>query len=67
MKLIKGNNSKIRSAECRFLYTSLILNRIYHPMKFKDHSFYVLGEMAWTRIKYEHYKRALTQKIRIAE
>jgi hypothetical protein len=48
-----GNNSKIRSAEYHLLYTALFLNEIYHPMKFKDHSFYTLGEMAWKKIKYE--------------
>jgi hypothetical protein len=37
---------KIRIAEYWFLYTTLFLNEIYHPMKFKDHRFYTLGEMA---------------------
>jgi hypothetical protein len=53
-KLIKGNNNKIRSAEYQFLYTALLLNEIYHPMKFNEHSFYTWGEMAWTKIKYEN-------------
>jgi hypothetical protein len=51
MKIKKGqngNNSKIRSAEYWFSYTALFLNEIYHPVKFKDHSFNTLGEMAWT-------------------
>jgi hypothetical protein len=38
----------------KFLYTALLLNEIYHPIKFKDHSFYTLGEMAWTKIKYKN-------------
>jgi hypothetical protein len=45
---------KIRNAEYRFLCTALFLNEIYHPMKFQGHSFYTLGEMAWTKIKYEN-------------
>jgi hypothetical protein len=53
-KLIKGNKSKTRSAEYQFLCTALFLNKIYHPMKFHVHSFYTLGEMAWTKIKYEN-------------
>jgi hypothetical protein len=36
-------------------------------MKFHVHSFYTLGEMAWTKIKYENKQRAITQKIRNAE
>jgi hypothetical protein len=45
---------KIRSAEHRFLCTVLLVNEIYHPMKFQVHSFYTLGEMARTKIKYEN-------------
>jgi hypothetical protein len=48
----KEINSKERSAEYRFLYTALFLNEIYHPMKFQVQSFYTLGEMARTKIKY---------------
>jgi hypothetical protein len=35
-------------------------------MKFQVHSFYTLGEMAWTKIKYENKQRAITQKLRSA-
>jgi hypothetical protein len=45
---------KIRSAEQQFLCTALLINKIYHPMKFQVYSFYNLGEMAWTKIKYEN-------------
>jgi hypothetical protein len=45
---------KIRNAEYWFLCTALLLNEIYHPMKFQVHSFYTLGEMARTKIKYEN-------------
>jgi hypothetical protein len=31
---------KIRNAEYQFLDTALLLNEIYHPMKFHVHSFY---------------------------
>jgi hypothetical protein len=54
MKINKGNNSKIKNADYQFLCTGLLLNEIYHPMKFHVHSFYTLGEMAWTKIKYEN-------------
>jgi hypothetical protein len=49
------------------LGTALLLNEIYHPMKFQVHSFYTFGEMARTEIKYENLQRAITQKIRNAE
>jgi hypothetical protein len=48
---------KIRSAENLFFYIALLLNmlnEIYHFMKFQVHSFYILGEMAQTKIKYEN-------------
>jgi hypothetical protein len=45
---------KIRNAEYQFLSTALFLNEIYHPMKFQVHSFFTLGEMPWTKIKYEN-------------
>jgi hypothetical protein len=45
---------KIRNAEYQFLGTALLLNEIYHPMKLHVHSFYTLGEKAWTKIKYEN-------------
>jgi hypothetical protein len=28
-----------RSAEQQFLYTALVINKVYHPMKFQFHSF----------------------------
>jgi hypothetical protein len=33
---------KIRSAEQQFLCTALLINKIYHPIKFQVHSFYNL-------------------------
>jgi hypothetical protein len=36
-------------------------------MKFPVHSFYSLGVMAQTKIKYENEQRAITQKVRSAE
>jgi hypothetical protein len=50
----RAKTQKIRNAEYQFLGTALLLNEIYHPMKFHVHSFYTLGEMAWTKIKYEN-------------
>jgi hypothetical protein len=58
---------KIRNAEYLFLGTALLLNYTYHPMKFQVHGFYKLGEMAWTKIKYENKQRAITQKLGSAE
>jgi hypothetical protein len=54
MNIKTAITQKIRNAEYWFLYTALILNEYYHPKKFKDHNFYTLGEMAWTKIKYEN-------------
>jgi hypothetical protein len=34
--------------------TALPLNEIYHPLKFQVRSFYTLGELAETKIKYEN-------------
>jgi hypothetical protein len=45
---------KVRNAEYRFLCTALLINEIYHPMKFQVHDFYTLGEMARTKLKYEN-------------
>jgi hypothetical protein len=45
---------KIRNAAYRFLCTALLLNEIYHPMKFQVQSFYTSGETARTKIKYEN-------------
>jgi hypothetical protein len=42
------------NAEYQFLCTALLLNEIYHPMKFQVHSIDTLGEMAQTNIKYEN-------------
>jgi hypothetical protein len=45
---------KIRNAEYLFLCTALLLNELYHPMKFQVHSFHTLEEMARTKIKFEN-------------
>jgi hypothetical protein len=45
---------KIRNAEQQFLCTALLINKIYHPLKFQFYSFYNLREMAHTKIKYEN-------------
>jgi hypothetical protein len=47
--------------------TALLLNEIYHHMKFQVNSFYTFGEMAQTKIKSENQEREKTQKIRNAE
>jgi hypothetical protein len=49
------------------LCTALLLNEIYHPMKFQVHSFFSWREMARTKLKYENEQTAITQKIRTAE
>jgi hypothetical protein len=58
---------KIRNAEYWFLCTALLLNEIYHPMKFQVHSFYSGREMARTKFKYENLQMAITQELRSAE
>jgi hypothetical protein len=40
--------------EYQFLCTALHLDETYHPMKFHVQSFYSLGEMTQTKIKYEN-------------
>jgi hypothetical protein len=47
--------------------SALHLNDTYHLIKFPVHSFYTLGGMARTKIKYENKQRAITQKLRSAE
>jgi hypothetical protein len=42
---------KIRNAENSVMCTALLLNEIYHPMKFQVHHFYTLGEMAQTNLE----------------
>jgi hypothetical protein len=55
MKTNKGQKTQtVRNVEYRYLCTALLLNEIYHPMKFQVHSFYTLGEIARTKIKYEN-------------
>jgi hypothetical protein len=45
---------KIKKCREPVLVHCTFLNGIYHPMKFKDHSFYAFGEMHWTKVKYKN-------------
>ena len=47
--------------------TALPLDEIYPPTKFHNHSKYSLGDMHWTKVKYESKQKAITQKISTQE
>ena len=58
-KTPKGNNSKIKQQELRFMCTALLLDEIYPPTKFHNHSQYSFGDMHWTKFKYENKQWAI--------
>ena len=43
--------------------TALPLDEIYPPTKFHNHSLYSVGDMHWTKFKYEKKQRAITKKL----
>ena len=43
--------------ELRFMSSALLLDEIYPPTKFHNHSFYSLGDMHQTKFKYEKKKK----------
>ena len=62
-KKTKGNNSKLSTQEFRFMCTALPLDEIYPPTKFHNHSLNSIGDMLWTKFKYENKQRARTKKL----
>ena len=58
MEICSGQNSsmktkavtqKLSKQELRFMYIALPLDKIYHPSKFHNHSWYSLGDMLQTK------------------
>ena len=51
--------------DLRFIIcTALPLDKIYPPTKFHNHTLYRLGDMHWTKFKYEKKnQRAITQRL----
>ena len=60
----KGNNSKLKKQELRFMCNAHALYEIYPPKKFHNHRLYSLGKMHRTKFKYEKKnQRAITKKL----
>ena len=53
---------KLNKQKLQFMCTALPLDEIYPPTKFRNHSLYSVGDMHWTKFKYEK-KMAITQKL----
>ena len=53
---------KLSKQELRFMCTALLLDEIYLPTKFHNHSKYSFGDMHRTKVKYENKQRAITEK-----
>ena len=49
--------------ELRFMCTASLLDEIYPPTKFYNHSLHSLGDRHRTKFKYEKKQRAITQKL----
>ena len=45
---------KLSKQELRFMCTALLLDEIYPPMKFHNHSKYSFGDILQTKFKYEN-------------
>ena len=44
---------RLSKQELRLMYTALLLNEIYPPTKFHNHSNYSFGDMHRTKVKFE--------------
>ena len=62
----RATTQKISKQELQFMCTALPLDEIYPTTKFHNHSFHSLGDMHWTKFKYENKTKANNSKIKQA-
>ena len=59
----RAKTQKLSEQELMFMCTALLLDEIYQPTKFHNHSWYSFGDLLRTKIKYVNKQRAIIQKL----